>query len=216
MNLVKTLALSGAFVSMAATANATLVDFTNPATFTTITNISASGAVDGVNYIITPDPAGQLTFAETATGTTCAASPLACIFDGLGVSDDEISANPPQSITIAFDQEVTLTNLYFLDLFIAANHSNTEQAFVSVDAGPALSYDAQEVFNGSNSGLGSFIVSLTGSSFTFFVNGNDNVGVGDFALAGIELAPIPLPAGLLLLGGALGALGVARRRKQVA
>ncbi|MEL7393052.1 MAG: VPLPA-CTERM sorting domain-containing protein [Pseudomonadota bacterium] len=40
-----------------------------------------------------------------------------------------------------------------------------------------------------------------------------SVGENAFEYGGIEAAAVPLPAGILLLGGALAGLGIARRRK---
>ena len=202
----------------AVTANASILDFTTTSTFSSISAAGATGAVDGVGYSITTTPAGKLTFGETSVGSTCASSGLACEFDGLGVRDDEISTSSSviQSIIVSFNETVTITGLYFLDLFIARNGATNEVAQVMVSPGGSTStFDAMEVVGSGASGLAYYGgLSLTGSTFTFTaLRTNDAVALADYALAGIELAPIPLPAGLLLLGGALGALGISRRRK---
>ena len=55
---------------------------------------------------------------------------------------------------------------------------------------------------------------ITGTQFTFTIgDSNDGVGLADGALAGVNVAAVPLPAGMLLLGTALGGFSFARRRQ---
>ncbi len=221
MNFLKSSLVAAAICAAPVTASATILDFTTLSTFDSISSSGASGSGLGYTFTLTTNPADQLTFAESVTGPTCAM--LACEFDGLGVTDDEITTNGiTQSITITFDREVVLTGLFFLDLFISPDQSSIEEAELSIDGGATINPGlvALEVFdNGATtSGFAYYSgLSYSGTSFTFTSsNTNDNIGFADYALAGIQVAAVPLPAGMLLLGGALGALGFARRRKAVA
>lgn len=222
MNFLKTALTAAVIATAPLAASAAVLDFTTLATFTTVNASGATGsftfAGETVSYTLTSDPANQLTFGQLHDGNSCAM--LACAIDGLGVSDDEITTNGVQeAITLAFDRNVTLSGLFFLDLFRAAEGQSVEQAMLQIDGVLYVpNFDAIETFDGLASGFAFYDgLSLTGKSFTFMSNNtNDAIGFADYALAGVQVAAIPLPAGLLLLGGALGALGIARRRKAAA
>lgn len=217
MSYLKPIALSVMLaVGAASTASAVSLDFTTYDTFDSLTNNGASGVFNGVGWTITPTPAGQLTFGEFVN--TPKVAPLVGEFDGLGVFDDEVSF-PAQLLTIVFDQEVTITGLYFLDLFttkVGVVFQSLEAAMVEADGAPAGIFGAVQTPNNQNPGLGVFTgLSITGTTFVFSAApGNDGLGNPDYALAGIDLAPIPLPAGALLLGGALLGMGALRRRNK--
>lgn len=196
-------------------ASASLLDFTDNAAYDSQSDALATGTIAGIGWTLTP-AGGDLTFTTPGPGSV---GPLVGDNDGVGVDDDEITIRPPESVTLTFDKAVQVTGLFFLDLFIAADNSVTESAIITNAAGDMVELFAQE--NEPGFGLGEFssvagdFASFTGKSFTFTVGTlNDNVGQADYALAGIEIAPIPLPAGILLLGTALGGLGLARRRKK--
>ncbi len=57
------------------------------------------------------------------------------------------------------------------------------------------------------------IVSLVGNTVLFNFAGSNVYAAGSTVTADISLAPVPLPAGFLLLGGALAGFGAAVRRK---
>ena len=218
MQTVKTLALVGTMLAgSVAVANAALVDFTDPATYTIAGN-TGSGSVDGLSYTLTA-VGGNFNNDEVADYDADRVFPLAGLVDGLGISDDEV-AFPNQSVIVDFGQSVEISSLYFLDLF-GTNPGGPatrtdEGVVVSNGRGDSTTFKAQTLNQDGTVGFGSFgDLSITGSRFTFTPTaGNDAFARPDFALAGIEAAAVPLPAGILLLGGALGGLGFARRRKQ--
>lgn len=213
---LKYIAISTVALGMGAvSASAALLDFTSDASYSVQGPALASGTINGIGWTLTPQ-GGGLTFTKPGPG---AQGVLAGDNDGIGIDDDEITIRPPESVTLTFDKAIRVTGLFFLDLFIAADNSVTESAIVSVNGVEKAELFAQQ--NEPGFGLGSFeaangdFVSFTGKSFTFTVGTqNDQVGKADYALGGIEIAPIPLPAGILLLGTALGGLGLARRRKK--
>ena len=204
MNVIKTTAVAAAVTLVAGVANAALIDFTNAGAYgngnlvISPANVITGTAAGGFTAVGT---GGSFNISEAGPG---AVGPLAGDNDGLGINDDEIT-NPNQSLTITFNQTVTLTNLYFLDHFAPE--------VVTVTNGTSESFASTIVYGPGGIGFTSWATSLTGTTFTFTVENANEIGRPDFALAGIQTAPIPLPAGVVLLGGALAGLGLARRRK---
>lgn len=212
----------------------TLVDFTDRGIWTG----QDGGATDMATYgsrtvSLSSNPADRLDFTEDFDGPLTAgrgefceskSGPLACDSDGVGVIDDEISdvdntATPPeQSITVDFDKAVRVLSFHFLDLFFEPGEPSADQerarVYFNGDTSTELSFVAQDEF-ANDGGYGFFANPFGGASITsltFFADvGNDGQGNPDYALAGIEIQPVPLPAaGWLLLAG-LGGLGVLRR-----
>lgn len=189
-------------------ASATTLDFT--------TNPFAAGSIGSNGWTLTADPdvavAGDIVANQAKPLLTAAG--LVGDFDGVGVglkNPDEVDRS--EELVLEFDRKVRITNIYFLDLFIDADGIDKELASVTYGGG-TVHFEAQA----PDKLLGGFLAAATnlkGTSFTFFeAIGNDGRGVGDFALAGVTVEPVPLPAGMLLLGTALGGLGIARRRKK--
>ncbi|MEM1232535.1 MAG: hypothetical protein AAGH70_00285 [Pseudomonadota bacterium] len=200
--------LAAAAVFGGSIAHASAIDFTDASAYgvsitqtsaTTLTGTAAGGWTGATT-------GGPINLSEAGPGAQSAF--VAGDNDGLGIGDDEISVDPTESFTISFNTTVTIAGLYFLD------HYAPEEVHVSIDGGTPLAPFISTV-SPPTPGYTEFEnLSLTGQTFTFTVGEPNQTGaVADYALAGIDIAAIPLPAGLLLLGGALGMLGATRRRK---
>lgn len=224
----------GVLASGTVAASAALLDFTDPATFTTATASSATGMIDGIGFTITASEPALTYNLDTGPG---AIGPLAGIGDGIGIGDDEVSNG--QMLTIAFDQTVRVTGAYFLDLFRATEDpadSDGDSEAVYVFLGDPATYDSpdldfrsfypEEAYSFGAPGFASDTFSFDRNIFSFLPDNFDDddfagpESVNDFALAGLEIAPIvptvPLPAASLLLGSALLGAGVALRRHKAA
>lgn len=145
---------------------------------------------------------------NSATGFDGGAAGLALLndvglvgtYDGFGIGDDEVSAGL-QSLTVDFSPAVNIVSVFLLDLF------NGEIATLNVGGD----------FNGSNvaGGFLDILLNQTLSSITFTANAGGAINNNDFAIAGFEVAAVPLPAALPLLGAGFAALGfVGWRRKR--
>lgn len=214
-------AVTGAVLSLGAVAaNAYTIDFTDSGTGTTGTLFGGS-----VNWTMTAS--GILNNSQAFDGISTpatSASGLSFQTDGYGVgrADDEITTFPngrQEWIRVAFSTPVLVNALYFLDLFIAPNGSSQEIAVATMNGGfPVVNINAVDVFNRANGGFASttFAPILASEIFFTVLSSNDSVGFADGALAGIGIAPVPVPAaGLLLLGG-LGGLAALKRRRKAA
>lgn len=218
-SLSKTLKLAvPALLAGTVAVSATTLDFTGAGW--------ESGSIGTNGWTLTGAPGAALegdAIDSPATNAAVAAAglDLALEFDGIGVdsnvSTDEVDGT--DTLTLSFDRKVKITGVYFLDLYftidkITGEIADLEQAGITNGASTEV-VDAQRRFRIAG-GFGEASMKMTGDTFTFFdpSGGNDAVGVGDFALAAVTVAPIPLPAGFLLLGTALGGLGVARRFKK--
>lgn len=214
-------AVAGAVMALGAgAASADLIDFTSASTGTTGTlfggsvtwNMTASGVLNN-----------SQAFDGTATaGTTAAGLALQTDGYGVGANDDEVTTFPngaQEWIKVSFSAPVMVNALYFLDLFISQDGSSQEVAQVSINGGfPIVTTYASQVFGYKKAGFAAATFAPIAVSELFFtvLSSNDNVGFADAALAGIGIAPVPLPAaGLLLLGG-LGGLAAMRRRRKTA
>ncbi|MCH2075800.1 MAG: hypothetical protein MK180_02785 [Rhodobacteraceae bacterium] len=111
-------------------------------------------------------------------------------------------------MTVTFSDEVTLVGFAGFDIYA---DGPGEALIVN---GTGMAYGSELSENGGKGWGYSGTLNLVGSSFTFTVDvNNDLAGFADGAPAALdivyEMAPVPLPAGILLLGG----LAMTRRRK---
>lgn len=195
-------------------ASADLIDFTDASAFgASITVVDAntlSGTAVGANWTGISAPEA-LNFATGGAPGPIGA--LAGDYDGLGINtsatvlDDEISFDT-QSFTMMFDSIVQLSGLYFLD------HFAPEEVHVSIDGGANQLFLSTADVTVDPFGYTEFTgLGLVGTSFIFSVGEPNEVGEPDFALAAVNVSSVPLPAGVLLLGGGLLGLGFMRRRQ---
>ncbi|MCP1168388.1 VPLPA-CTERM sorting domain-containing protein [Limimaricola litoreus] len=187
---------------------------------------------------------GTLNYMTPADGTYAGGSggeSLKRDYDGVGVSgakaDDEITDAPgvDQSILLTFSKSIFLTAVHVLDLFKSADTADgpggQEHAFVYDPDNLILEIAAVEDL-GDNPDNGGYqteklLPAVQVSKLRFKAGGTfDNpTDTRDYALAAIDYSfdnpdsapnPVPLPAGGLLLLGALGGLGLVKRRRKTA
>ncbi|WP_299444775.1 VPLPA-CTERM sorting domain-containing protein [uncultured Rhodospira sp.] len=202
----------------AAPAHAALIDFTAGTPNDSITN-PFSGSVLGVGYTVTAsDDFGT----DGVSQSVCQSHnpSLACGRDGLGVGDDEISASSTAEwIEIVFDTAVLVGEFYVLDLFWA-NDGQDEPAdpyevgayTLTFDGGATTSgtFEADDTEVVDTSDVGYLAVALNQKvkaiKWTYIGDTNDEAGVGDYAVAGLTVTPLPAAAWFLLtaLGGLVG------------
>lgn len=208
---------------MATGASAAVIDFT-------ASGIGTSGSLGGgVDWVMTASPVAPnnnqgFDGSDPFDGQTFN---LAFDTDGFGVRDDEIGNlddGEVQNIMLSFTKDtlpfdVNILGFAFLDLF-QLDGEDGESAILTVDLGASAGATVELMFNPNNPDGGYAEITglnLFASKITFTVGTlNDNRGVADGALAALQIAPIPLPAGGLLLLTALGGVAALRRKRKQA
>jgi len=201
-----------ALVCAAGTAQAAFLDFTDSSAFG---NADLSEGVAGVTFTLSSMPVGPNfdDMVNDSSASYCGSTPLACDNDGVGINDDEIT-NPSEYLIVTASRAVKITKVHVFDFFTGPTESEEVLIDVGADGSNEVAFSAGATdVNGYQMEA---VMSGFGTLFKFTAGpGNDGAGGPDYALAAIEfeVAPIPLPAGILLLGGGLAALGASRRRK---
>ena len=205
-------------VAAAATAaNAALLDFTDtsgagaPGTM--------SGDYEGTSYSLSAS--GPIWFNPVQDGATCAV--LACIGDGLGVGDDEVSAPyfflTGDVLRIDFGTAIEIDGVYLLDLYSSYDGVERELARVTYNGG-SVDIFADPAETPGDSGFLAFLFTMpiTTNYLEFTAPQHAltraELGRNDFAVAGVLATP--LPAALPLFGtglGLIGLMGWLRRRR---
>lgn len=198
-------------------ASAALLDFT--------ASTNTSGSIGGgINWSLSAT-GGAVNADTDSDAQGVIPAPLALVTDGVGVGgqDDEVT-NTGQTLTLSFTKTIFLQGVHFLDLFIGPN--GTESALTFNDADNSLIVEVFATDDGEvnpNNGYGfKAVADLAIKSITFVPGDGVDTANGDFALAAIDYRStdgntpdtVPLPAAGFLLMGALGGLGLARRRKK--
>lgn len=205
-----------AAMAVAPSGNAAVIDFTSAST-------GHSGTVYSGAVTWTMSANGMLNNSQKYDGayvsSAAASTGLSFQTDGYGVGkdDDEItsSARKREVIEVSFSKPVLVNAIYFLDLFVSKNGESREVGNASFSGGLLVSATAADVFGKGAPGFAAATLKPIWTTFIRFSvrDSNDMAGFADGALAGVGLAPVPVPAagGLLLAG--LGGLAALRRRR---
>ena len=210
-------------------------DINNFSGFTSGTSNPITGNFNGVQWTLAATPKDRgITFGsdnkfnQTQKERCKQYSGLACDFDGAGISPtDELQDK--QVFTLSFQRAFSVTSVGFLDLYVGKGAGEgaegAQTTFFSekgVELGSVATFGTSTDTNFP--GYKTAKINAPVQRLSFFTTGQKDDNDIDFALAKVSFFstdgavpdPIPLPAGGVLLIGALGGLGLLRRRKKAA
>ena len=196
------LILAAIFLS-AAIAAASPIDFRDELTFGgALDQTSFSTTVDGLGLAFTPSPSGATLWWDDQ--------------DGIGVQfdyeQDEIEGD--ELLELNFSMEVYVAEIYISDLFNEWGYR--EFGAYRLDDQPLWNpfFADEDQLIGATNGELTLLVGEWADTITFWapgIIGNQN---HDFAVAGVNVDPVPIPGSAILLGsGILALLGIVRRRR---
>lgn len=222
----KGLIAAAALALTATSVDAETLDFTVSPPVTTGTVLgSITWTLEGATSTGGPFSQASVNFTETSTGSTCVpVLGLACSIDGGGVGDDEVTSiavDEGEALRLTFSAPVRLTEVFFLDLL--ANPANDDFEVASLlSEGSQFDFEGVEERDGVVSGALREALAVTLISDTFIFTAfdlgttNDGFPFNSFALAGVSVLQVPVPAAFLLFGSVLAGAGVFRwsRRRE--
>ena len=190
-----------AALSSSMSVQATLIDFTHISWDTAIN--TGGGTTATIGNVTLTSSRRNLTFnGSESEQSGCAAGKvkhgLKCDGDGIGIKDDEITHGRHgryEKLTISFVEPVNINNLLLLDLF-GNERRRGERAIIN-----GSSYQALPDNDGFPGGFYATGFSAQGITSIMLTAGKDRFS--DYALAAIDVSPVPLPGAFVLFASAL-------------
>lgn len=201
------------------------LDFTDSITLGNLSGSGSSytGTVDGIGFSLA-SVNGAINFSENYDGDNpsswCQPTGLACVKDGIGIGNDEVTGEKSQTLSLVFDVAVYLHSLEFLDLYDnRQNGKGRERATVNIDGAVFL------VHATGTSGDGGYAIldllslgpvqTIVFSATPLAALRDDSTN--DYAIAAASVSAVPIPAAAWLFGTALlGLIGLGKRRSRAA
>lgn len=207
-NLLTAMCAMAVLLFMSTSASALpMIDFTSQpfsvvSGQTNTTVVNAYGAID-------------ITFSAT-DAMTWNPGPVGGV-DGIGIIDDEISGS--ELLTLSFSDSLNLSGLYLTDLFTEGSPSYQERGYYELYVNSAwtgqMAFEAllsSTPYPGTNGEL--FIALDPTIDISKIRFGAFSPTRNDYSVLGMDVAPVPEPATLLLFGTGLIGLAGLRRKKQ--